>query len=118
MDARKRFAAVSWFVCTFLSTVPFAIASIVDNDPKNTVAMYVGGWALAWLYFCLPYAIYDSQVTGGKKPGAVLFALITGIIFGILMVLFWDFLRFVLSKIMNPGGSVRYATKTPGVLRR
>lgn len=123
--AAGRFNAVSWLLCTAGVTVPFVAAEFLAPHPGDTAGVVAAGTLLGWCvvaaYLSLPYWIYHRQVNRGETPGAgavLLFLAVTGVFPGILLVLVWDLVRLLQSKVMELGVPLRFGVSSPGLLRR
>ena len=72
-------------------------------------------------YVSIPYWIYHRQVNKRTRPGAfavIAFLLMTGCAGGLILIVVWDALRWVLSKVLTPSTRVHYAVTTPGLVKR
>ncbi len=124
----RTFDITSWVVCVGVLLVPGWITAFQDPIQYSDSGSFLSEFGLLLLgsafiagFISIPYSIYHGQVAAGKEIGCgttFFFVVITGVIIGILLLLLWDVVRFVLSIIMRPPKPVRFAVNSPGLLRR
>lgn len=114
-----RFHFISWALCMSGILIPAMAAAMMDDRDDALLGYFFGGFFLL-LYLAIPYTIYHNQVVNGQMTGYVaqlVFLLSTGVIGAVIVLWYWDLIRWIQTRIMKPYFEVRYSVNSKGMLR-
>lgn len=120
----------------------FVSSAIIDQQVEIPMAYFFGSFFLS-LYLAIPYTIYHNQVVIGKMTGwfaqlvflsffgmvgilnremtwtfsQLVSFLFTIAVVAVLILLYWDLIRWLQTLIMKPYFEVRYSVNSKGMLR-
>lgn len=114
-----KFHFISWLLCMSGILIPAMAVSMLD-DRDDALPGYFFGTVVLLLYLAIPYTIYHNQVVNGAMTGCfaqLVFLLFTGVIGAVIVLWYWDLIRWLQKLIMRPHFEVRYSVNSKGMLR-
>jgi len=100
--------------------LPLTVVIFLDLGQAPTLPDFVCGYPLLVGYVSIPYLIYHKQVNRGEMTGCVpqlIYLLFTGLVPGVLLLWYWDLIRWIQTRILKPDFEVKYSVNSKGMLR-
>lgn len=99
--------------------LPLMASFSMDHQVATLPGYFFGGFFLI-LYLAIPYMIYHNQVNNGEMTGCfaqLIFLLFTGVVGAVIVLWYWDLIRWLQKCIMKPAFEVKYSVNSKGMLR-